>query len=106
MVLDVLYINPLMIFSIEICKHFLKIIFLLLSRFLQVKFEDLIENPMEILTQISTKLKLSSGKKLNEVFQSHRQLSPTQKLKYFSTHRGQNYSHDNWKKELSPEKQR
>ena len=38
-----------------------------------MKFEDLIESPMEILTQISTKLKLGSGKKLNEVFQSHRQ---------------------------------
>ena len=38
-----------------------------------MKFEDLIEDPMEILTQISTKLKLGSGKKLNEVFQSHRQ---------------------------------
>ena len=37
-----------------------------------MKFEDLIESPMEILTQISTKLKLGSGKKLNEVFQSHR----------------------------------
>ena len=48
-----------------------------------MKFEDLIVNPMEILTQISTKLKLDSGKKLNEVFQSHRQSYISQVLKHF-----------------------
>ena len=74
----------------------------LIHRFLQVKFEDLIDNTEKTFRNIATKLELVSEKKLMEAYQKHSEVLPTKKhMLYFSTIRTKNYSHNHWENELN-----